>query len=239
MPVEPDEFIYNFKTGECAVLKDGRKLKPVSAKVEQTYERENKGPKIINRSPIDPNVLYANPSRALESYDIFYAIDTNTRFIGNKKISVTGVVAGMHTQVIIEKHTSVHFHPVVCIEMRNVEGKAELVGWVEAFDGIKGSLNYKRNRSIAIIVDSELDRLEEYNSRSIPIYGNHYLPDKFTLLYAGDKHTDNLQNKLLATAEKYSKMIMKKIPTVDNKQYPLVSVDNSEKPFSHMRSWRF
>jgi hypothetical protein len=60
---------------------------------EVTYERA-KGPKILSRIPIATANLQFDVDRSIwENFDIVFAIDTNTRPIKDRSVSVSGIIA--------------------------------------------------------------------------------------------------------------------------------------------------
>lgn len=67
---------------------------------------------------------------------------------------------------------------------------------------------------IAFITDSELGRHESISSRSEPIYGNVFLSEKFTLIYASSDTGQELTNKLIRFCDAQSSEHLKKVEQV-------------------------
>jgi hypothetical protein len=66
-------------------------------------------------------------------------------------------------------------------------------------------------RKIGVIVDSDLGNLNDYNQRMKPICDNYFLPAEFELIFASDKVTDNIFNRMIATCHKLSSIMLEKI----------------------------
>jgi hypothetical protein len=216
------------------LLNNGRALRPQKAIVEQTYERK-KRPKVLNRVETHPNILFANPNRILEQFDIIYAVDTNTRVINSTKISVSGVVGGGKSRIVVEKHTVIRYRPIKCLEFHNVSCKEENLGWKEVIKAICRDQNYNDNKRIALIVDSDLGEIDSYNEKSRPIIESFYLPSNFTLVYAStDSGSENIANKMLKLSDSISSVILQGIEQ-ENPKDGLVKIENE--PYTHIRVW--
>jgi hypothetical protein len=82
-----------------------------------------------------------------------------------------------------------------------------------------------------------LGNLPTYNTRSIPIYSDFYLPQNFELIYASaDKgKREYLVNALIATGEKMAKFLLKNISQNKVTDKGLNKVNNE--PYTHFRFW--
>lgn len=222
------------KSGKVSLLYNGRELTAKTVTVEQTYERK-KGPKVLNRATLSPSKMFANPNRALEQFHEIYAVDTNTKKIDSVPISVTGVVGGKNTKIEIPHHTAVRYRPLSCIEFHNVTEKPENLGWMEAIKAIMRSASYNDRRRIAIIVDSDLDIIDSYNSRETGIYGNFFLPGNFSLVYASaDSGSENIANKMIKLADASSTVILRMLERSMTAE-SLEAVKGEK--YSHIRVW--
>ena len=153
-------------TGSVELLKDGVPLVPVDAYHDVNFDRK-KGPKILNKTPLDPSKLIINPNIALEIFDSIFAIDTNTKVVNGESISVTCIVLCKITRdknnLLIAK-----FAPVHCLEFRNIQGVAENTAWMKVIQLITANPAYNINLKFGIIVDSDLGNIPSYNNRSKP-----------------------------------------------------------------------
>ena len=63
-----------------------------------------------------------------------------------------------------------------------------------------------------MIVDSDLNRLTAFNTRSEPIFDDFFLPDGVQLIYASaDVGKEHVVNKVLSQADRGASAMLKKI----------------------------
>lgn len=227
-------YMYDPKTGKVAVLNNGEILKPQKAFVEQSYERTKK-PKVLNRIETHPDILFANPNRILEQFDTIYAVDTNTKVINSRKVSVTGIVVGENIKNIIQKQTAIRYRAIFCLEFRNLSCKPENLGWSEAIKGICRTSKYNKRKRIALVVDSDLGLLDAYNNREKPLIKDYFLPENFSLIYAStDSGKENISNKMLKLADRISNLIFDNIKS-NRSNNALIKASNEK--YTHYRIW--
>src|SRR5687768_4260185 len=93
-PVTVDGISFNRETGVPELWREGQKLRPSSAVLQTSYERQ-KGPKVTLRVPFaadePPTVMLPV---ALARFGRLYAIDCNTRTIATGRISLAMVTGG-------------------------------------------------------------------------------------------------------------------------------------------------
>lgn len=232
-PVTANGMYYDPKSGKVALLHNGKELIPKKALVEQTYERA-KGPKVLNSAVLKPTEMFVNPNRALEQFDELYAVDTNTRFIDSTAVSVTGVVGGKNTKIIISNHTSVTYRPLKCLEFHNVKCKLENLGWREVIKAIMRTPQYNERNRIALIVDSDLGMINAYNHREVGILDEFFLPGNFSLIYASaDSGKENIANKMLKLADDISTVILNGLKTMHRDNLEVVPNEQ----YTHSRTW--
>ena len=139
------------------------------------------------------------------------AIDTNTRTINGRSISVT---CSYYTPNLLSPDQA--------------ETDAELLGGFISFDcGVNPEtlgwhliLSKYVNPSLlltgcrlAIVVDSELGRLESFNSRETPYFDDHVLPDHIQFIYASDTDSDSLPGKMIRTCDSVADKVLDEICT--------------------------
>ena len=233
-PVTANGMYYDPKSGKVALLNNGRELTARKATVEQTYER-NKGPKVLNRAILKPTEMFVNPNRALEQFDEIYAVDTNTRELNSIMVSVSGIVGGKNTKIMISNHTSVTYRPLKCLEFHNVMIKPENLGWMEAIKAVKRAPQYSDRNRIAIIVDSDLGMINSYNHGEAGLYDNFYLPNNFSLIYASaDSGSENIANKMIKLADNISSVILRGLDkSMVSEKLEAVSGEK----YTHFRAW--
>jgi hypothetical protein len=96
-----------------------------------------------------------------------------------------------------------------CIEFHNIKLKPEIIGWIELITNFEKREEFRKFKSIGIIVDSELDKLKLYNNRTIPFRDNLFLPKRIQLIYAsGERAPELFANKMLRIADKVSNICL-------------------------------
>ena len=221
-------------TGSVELLKDGVPLVPVDAYHNVNFER-GKGPKILNKTPLDPSKLIINQNIALEKFDRIFAIDTNTKVIKGESISVCCIVLCKLTRDKSNLFIA-EFAPVHCLEFRNIQGAAENIAWMKAIQLITTNPFYNMNLKFGIIVDSDLGNIPFYNNRSKPICSDFYLPPNIELIYAStDVGKEYLVNKLISLCENDATKLLEDIILNKVSDENLNKMDNE--PYTHFRFW--
>ena len=234
-PVSANAMRFNPKTGELTLLHNGKPLIPNKVTVDTGYKRK-KGRKYLNKGSLPTDKLYANPNRVLELYDDIYAIDTNYRTINSVRIAVTGIVGGQNLKPGIPNHTAIRYRPLKCLEFRNPKGRPENLGWKITIELILRAPNFKKTTRVACIVDSDLGNRDNYNSQSIPLFDDFYLPNNFQLIYASsDSGKENLANQMLSMADNNARAVLKIIK--DGKESGVLKATQNNEPYSHFRVW--
>lgn len=181
----------------------GIPVEPVSVRIEVSYERQESkemGEKVLAQAPLRPDQLWAHPVRMIERFDHLFAVDTNTK----NGVSVTGVVYGRAIKLQIPSKTAaVQPNLELCVEFRGIQGKAENIAWVQVIQAIRRNLTYKPHFQIGLIVDSDLENLDRYNNRELPVYSDFYLPEKMKFIYASSKPAqETYTSTMIAVADR-------------------------------------
>lgn len=182
-----------------ARYEDGQPFDFQVCSAKYQHPREGKSPKIISgvsaaKQPrMDINLL-------LCSFDKVYAADTNTKVYAGVSKSI-----GVAAEVIVEQaspgmcrwklNSIMRFEPPSCNEPF-----MEQSVWLSLIHHIESTDN--KSKSIAIIVDSDMDNLEKYNRREMGICGYFILPERYTLIYASSDKTDTIANKAIGICDK-------------------------------------
>lgn len=197
------------QAGTIALLDDhGRQLTPASAHVQTQYPRP-KGAKVLNAGPVDPAQIPTRADAALLGFDLVYAVDTNTREIRGKPVSVTAVVLGKSQ---LPRASIFAFAPTQAIEHREVTCDPERLGWSAVVRGISMNADLAGLRRIALVVDAHLGEIPAINSRTAPIIDDELLPPRFTLLYASaDAGKESILNKMIAVADQEASALLRQI----------------------------
>jgi hypothetical protein len=144
------------------------------------------------------------------SYDYLLAIDTNTSERAGLRVSVT--IAYVVPSRLRTVKSEIRFVPLCGYVAVNVRQSInpEALGWHLILKNHLGRTLRQKAR-VGAIVDSELDRLPAINSRAIPYYSGHYLPQNVTLVYASDATADELPNQMIRYCDKAATAAMAKI----------------------------
>lgn len=211
---------FDLLTGEMSYALNGV---PVENAVEEvsfavTYQR-SKSPKNLAWVP-QPNVgARFSPYSFLEQYDAVFAVETNTREIAGVRRAVTAVAGlsidltrngdGRPSKAVLQESVfgRVDMSLVGCAPTLN----PERWGWKFALEElIPKYMGYSEGGRYALVVDSELGLLTEFNARRQTLCESYLLPTNFTMLYAScDGGADLPLNHLLRLADKEAELQLK------------------------------
>jgi len=183
--------------GEVELKSNGKTIIPIEANLAKWYERE-KGPKILFNMPAETDNLLVNEKNILKGYDYIYAVDTNSKIIEGELVSVC-----FYAKYSNATYECDMFGPIV---FKNNNSVTEKTNWRELIKYILADKEYKSDFKIAIVVDSDYDNIQKYNSRELPIDSSFCLPPNFELIYAStDSGMENLPNVLISECDKLAK----------------------------------
>ena|SRR5712691_4374399 len=95
---------------------------------------------------------------------------------------------------------------------------------------------YRPTLRIAIIVDSSLDSLRDFNARAVPVIDDWFLSPNFTLLYAtADAATATIGNRLIRTCDRNATQILELIRKEPARRNLHEAPPGA--PYSHYRNW--
>lgn len=190
---------FRFENGKPVPIDaSGQRVEPAYTFLQSEYIRESGSPKVVNRLPdaatYDPNSYLAS------SYDMVWAIDTNTTLISNTLVSVSCIV---ESSISKESESTgllqYRINGNILLKGCPVE-EAEKYALSILVNMIRHNPTFRENTRVALITDHDLANHYSYNKKLIPIYKNIYIPEHFTLLYAssdtGDKDLVNMLIKL-------------------------------------------
>jgi hypothetical protein len=187
-------------------------LENVSTSV--SYHRAKK-PKIVTKIPQTTAQAQMTPYSFLQHFDVVFAIDTNTRRIGNDLHSVAAMSI-LEIREITRKPTGDLSEVKVNMNMfgalirgKNIPGNPESWFWQVAIEeGIKKLYpKYSEELRIGLVVDSNVGNLEQLNSRELAIHEDYFLPKNLTLIYASaDTGTDYVLNKLIKICDREAEL---------------------------------
>jgi len=213
-------------TGKIQMVVGDSAVKAERVVIEHYYERE-KGPKVITRAVADPQDPRMDFTHALSAYDLFFAIDTNTKIVRGAKVSVTAVICGASAP------PEIRYKPLGCFEFREVSCPPERLGWAKAIQTHLKSSAYEDGQRCCVIVDAHLGELDGINARHEPILDDFLLPPNFTLDYATADAADNIQNRMLRLADTHSASLLKFIEEQPSEE----QIEQSDSPFYKASRW--
>lgn len=183
---------------------------------EVNYDRL-KGPKVLSRLPQADTGLSFDAAPAIgKNYDSLFAVDTNTRTIQGKLVSVVGIVQS-HTVWIPEAKgltRYARFDVPVCLEYVGIKSKPENFGWAAAIGHLQQLGRINKDQRVGLVVDSDLSNIPAYNQRSKPYIGSDLLPPYVTLIYAtADSGKEYFLNKFFAVADSVSSQCLDAVET--------------------------
>lgn len=169
------------------------------------YEGKTKE-KIILSQPITDGLDQFNCEQLeLMKYDLVVVIDTSYRWIDDIKYAST-------CWLICEKDkTSVNGYGIITYEYNWIatdEDKPENIMYANVIDKVeKHRKDNELDTEIAVVVDSDLNLLDEFNRREAPIYADFYLPEKWAMFYSNSERgtTEYFENKLMQMCDKEAK----------------------------------
>lgn len=186
---------------------------PKTTKSNVSYDRASGKEKILSAIPSrDISASVNHLSNLKNNVDYLCAIDTNSRIIGDTKVSVSVIyqVPG----ILREYKGSIPFHCLYTYLITGVvdDMNPEVIGWNIFLSRNIISNHFANGRRLGLVVDSELDKLDSMNSKACPYYENYFLPDYVSLIYASsDSGKEYLANKILSYCDSTGKQILDKI----------------------------
>lgn len=206
--------------GVC-LYTDGKKAKILSSEIVTAYER-TKSPKVLNKISIPELTPLITPDNLFQYFKNILAIDTNTD-------KVSGISVCAVTYVLPDKGST---SSTLTIDPRNGqmtagrcsgrtitdaifafkagEHKPENVAWHIVIESIKCCSDFIKGQKYALIIDSDLSNIENYNLKSSAYFLNYSLPDNINLIYASsDNKSNSLLNFSIAQSDKDAQRILK------------------------------
>tara|TARA_R110000751_G_scaffold273784_1_gene374565 strand:+ start:1069 stop:1863 length:795 start_codon:yes stop_codon:yes gene_type:complete len=192
-------------------------IDPTTITRKITYKREDKDDKVIYSAPADDFSLFLDHFEQLKTkFDYLLAVDTNTDkktfFQDGYALSAASIYCIIEPiQTLTNQIPYKHLASYVILDT-NIEAKHESLGWHLL---IKHHIQtpFLRSQRIGIIVDSELGKHLDINSRQTPYHADFFLPPNVSLIYASSdkpeifannmiKHCDTAANMLIKEAER-------------------------------------
>lgn len=184
---------------------------PKTVKSVVSYERNSGKDKVVTSTPLGTKSCALAPLSALtKTYSYLCAIDTNTKVVRGIEISICSIY---HIPQMLNEYSDKYpFDHLKSYAICNVRNgiNPETIGWhIFIKDHCKIDYLEKTNRTVGIIVDSELGSHDDINNQTKPYYHNHILPSRLKLIYgSADTGKEYLPNAMLTLCDKSSTMIL-------------------------------
>lgn len=191
-----------------------------------------KGEKTLLRIPSQPSSLRLGDVSALLEYDRLFAIDTNTKIICGRPVSVACV-----SECILKRNQDcVHaLQKIHCVyEFHGVESRQENMSWYMLILAIICSNQYDDCHVYGIITDSCLGEHDSYNSNTKPFFLGYYLPNNFSFIYSSDQGR-TICNLAIRTCDNTSNKFLKLIQSGKYNLNEATKVHIG--PSTHFREW--
>jgi hypothetical protein len=151
-------------------------------------------------------------AQKLERYKHIIAIDTNTKLIESTIFSQPTKVSLGAAVVFVEEEKVPKLKTINYPFLASFNSIVpENENWVQLIELFRKECQCSDPRKIGLVVDSDLGNIESYNRREKPIFKDYLLPEEFELIFASDKVSDNLFNKMVKRCHYLSKVFIKKV----------------------------
>src|SRR4051794_35899582 len=151
----------------------GRKVDPVHVEVGSAYLRD-KGPKVLARVHSGPAAIQADVNRGLSRFDFVFAVDTNTVHIAGVQVSLA-VPHLLRNIAVNERTWSFDTVPQDAFEFHDATEPPERIAWWEIIQRVRSHPDVRRAR-VALVVDSDLGSLRDFNARHLQMVEGFLLP---------------------------------------------------------------
>jgi hypothetical protein len=184
--------------------KSGNEIKLEKIARAMHYGRP-KGPKHQSLSETLGQSVSVGGLDELSQLSSFVAIDTNTEEINGIKVSAASFVVCR----LIREEGGYRVESLDgcghIYEFHNAPGNPEMLAILKVAHDTLNGRGVSRENEIAFVCDSDMGNHYSFSRQEKPIYGNHYLPKGFFLMYASTDTGQELTNKLLRFCDTHSK----------------------------------
>ncbi len=213
VPIKAFHYDREKMTIEGGIAYDDSTVKPAVLFSQTHYIGQSGKEKVLTRihDQVIPNE--ADLMLYLSSFDLIIGVDTNTKEVRGDLVSASGIVQCQVRPTSDPSIYNVEFPQSGASLFRNCpqEIPPEKYGWLCIIE----SLNRDRRnvaRTVCLVSDHDLDNHGHYNSRTLPIFRDTYLPSNCIIVYGkGDSSQDNLLNYLIRLCDKESTLRLKEI----------------------------
>lgn len=195
------------------IQEDGKEISPDSLFTLTSYPKNGGGIRPI-RSMSNMTITESEITFLTNNFNFIFFIDTNTKLINKRKISV-GCLLPYTWKFLTSSKVSLEC--ILDIGFFFFESKVsgeEKLSWKLCVQEIILNNPKISSGKIALFTDHDLGNHEYYNKRQKPILDNFFLPANVTLFYASsDRGTSEFPNSIFKKVEKESQKILKQLET--------------------------
>lgn len=230
-PMIADSFAFRPSGGRVGIFFNGREQIPDRVASLITYDR-SKGRKVLSKMPGISSATMAYVDTGLLQFDKIVSIDTNTKDVDSNRACVVASV--MMTPHVKLGGLELRGAQAIAIEFWNPVYPPERIGWRMIMDAVSETNEYICGKRYGIIVDSELGRMDAFNSREEEILPGFMLPERMTMIYgSSDSKNDSAVNKMLHMTDKASNAIHSRMAADGYSR----SEDNISDSYTDWRQW--
>lgn len=185
------------------VIRDDNIISAQKIEYTKYYLRSSNKPKFLNKIEFQSSSDFTlSDTEIVQKFDCMWAIDTNRKEIFGELANVSAITEGDTTG-------SGEYTATLAIIFGLTKDNPELFGWRQFINIIMTNIPNSSTRRFGLIVDSELDKISQFNSRKLPIHGDFFLPENWTLIYAtSDSGKESIFNKMLSESDKTSSKVI-------------------------------
>jgi hypothetical protein len=173
---------------------------------EISYDKDSGKEKVLLSIPcISGTGNFGVKDDLQKNFDYLFSIDTNTKVINGERLSVC--VSYQVPQRLSSYTKDIPFHPFLCFEINSVakDVNPEVIGWHIIIKQIMSCPGYSLDHRLGLIVDSEKDVHDNFNTRKAPYYAGILLPQNMSFVYASSDGGKDLPNLMISYCEKVAK----------------------------------
>lgn len=183
---------------------------PTSATVGEAYIRKSK-PKILRQIQSDPTNIILDTTLLLKNHDVTLVVDTNYQVHEDFYVCVSSSTVIIYE--IEEGRRIGYSYPQDDFLFSTTQKEnPERFGWWDIIARFTNSPLYNDKNNCGLVVDSDLKELTKINSREATIWGEHYLPIGFQILYASaDSGRESYINKEIKLCDSRAKKTLSQV----------------------------
>lgn len=232
-PMTIERSLLPYDGSEIRIIANGADVTPLTAMVETVYyTRRRSQPKILNRVHLRNERPTADVGTTLQRFRLLVGVDTNSDKHSNGcPLHITTICLGAVAKG--EPGRSVYEAEYLGTFVRTLASdKPEREGWKIAIDHVAAMNLVPQNSRVAVIVDSELDNLAEYNERRASPVDGWTVPQGFEFVFAtSDAGTQEYApNHLIAMCEQRNKVTFNAIRNANLRDGEIIQIVQPDEP---------